>query len=134
MPMDTYLHTIIIFADITTNPEDRVVAVGTKVTLTCGASGADNLKYQWMRMGKETISSRARGIKKNTLIISNIMVEDNGEYYCVISSGDTTVISRTGTVSVLSKLLTVSVMYFHACTMHYHEEHPFHNFSSRYES
>ena len=27
--------------------------MGTEVTLTCAASGADNLKYHWMRMGKK---------------------------------------------------------------------------------
>ena len=79
--------------------------MGTKVTLTCAASGADNLKYQWMRMGKKTIPSRARGARSNTLIIPNIMVDDSGLYKCVVSRGDVTVISKVGDVSVLSKLL-----------------------------
>ena len=83
--------------------------MGTTVTLTCNASGADNLKYQWIRMGKKTMSSRARGVNSSTLIIPNIMVEDNGKYQCVVSSGDTSVTSRTGTVAVLSKLLMVSM-------------------------
>ena len=93
------------FADITINPEDRVVAVGTKVTLTCAASGADDLKYQWMRMGKKTIPSGARGTGSNQLTIPNIMVDDSGLYKCVISSGNVNVTSKVGNVSVLSKLL-----------------------------
>ena len=117
------LHTIIIFVDITTNPKNTTVAVGTNVTLTCNASGADDLKYQWMRMGKKTIPSRAIGVNSSTLIISNIMVEDNGEYKCVVSSGGISVTSKFGTMSVLSKLLTISIMYFYTSTMHYHKEH-----------
>ena len=77
--------------------------MGTKVTLTCDASGADNLKYQWMRMGKKMMPSRARGVNSNTLIIPNIMVDDSGLYKCVVSSGDVTVISKVGNLSVLSK-------------------------------
>ena len=77
----------------------------TKVTLTCAASGADNLKYQWMRMGKKNIPSRARGVRSNTLIIPNIMVDDSGSYKCVVSSGNVNVTSKVGNVSVLSKLL-----------------------------
>ena len=87
--------------------------MGTNVTLTCNASGAENLKYQWIRMGKKTIPSRAIEVNSSTLIIPNVMVEDNGKYQCVISSGNTSVTSRPGIVSVfriLSKLLTVSVL------------------------
>ena len=65
-----------------------------------------------MRMGKKTIPSRARGVRSNTLIIPNIMVEDNGKYKCVVSSGGISVTSKPGTASVLGKLLTVSIMYF----------------------
>ena len=88
------------------NPEDRVVAVGTNVTLTCAASGADNLKYQWMRMGKKAMPSRVRGVRSNTLIIPNIMVDDSGLYKCAVSSGNVSVTSKVGNVSVLSKLLS----------------------------
>ena len=100
-----YSYSFSYFVDITINPEDRVVAMGTKVTLTCTASGADDLKYQWMRMGKKTIPSGARGRSSNTLIIPNIMVDDSGLYKCVISSGNVSVTSKVGNVSVLSKLL-----------------------------
>ena len=114
MLLDTFLHTIIIFVDITANPKmNTTIAVGTNATLTCNASGADNLKYQWMRVGKKTIPSRARGVNSSTLFISNITIEDNGKYYCIASSGGINVTSRRGTVFVLSKLLTVSIMYFH---------------------
>ena len=110
MPTDILFHTYVIFIDITVHPKmNTTVAVGTTVALTCNASGADNLKYQWMRMGKNTIPLRAIGVNSSTLIIPNIMVEDNGKYQCVVSSGDTSVTSRPGIVSVLSKLSIVSM-------------------------
>ena len=79
--------------------------MGTNITLTCNASGADNLRYQWMRMGKKTIPSRAIGVDNDTFIIPNITVNDSGLYRCVASTGDVSVISKVGNVSVLSKLL-----------------------------
>ena len=77
--------------------------MGTNVTLTCYASGADNLRYQWMRMGEKTIPSRAIVVDSNTLIIRNIMVDDSGLYKCIVSSGGANVMSKVGNVSVLSK-------------------------------
>ena len=75
--------------------------MGRDVTLTCNASGADNLKYQWMR--NKTIPSTARGVNTSTLIIPNITVDDSGQYKCVVSSDDVNVTSEYGNVSVLSK-------------------------------
>lgn len=118
MSLDTFLYTIIIFVDITVNPEkNTTVAVGINITLTCNASGADNLKYQWMRMGKKTMSSKARGINSSILFIPNIMVEDNGRYYCIVSSSNTSVTSRSGTVFVLSKLLQSCIFIQAQCTI-----------------
>ena len=106
MLLDTFLYTIVIFVDITGNPEENTtVTVGINVTLSCNATGADNLRYQWIRMGKKTIPSRAIGVNSSTLIIPNIMVKDSGRYYCAVSSGNTSVTSRPGTVFVFSKLL-----------------------------
>ena len=79
--------------------------MGRDATLTCDASGADNLKYQWMRMGNKTIPLTATGVNSNTLVIPNITVDDSGQYKCVVSSGDVNVMSEYGTVSVLSKLM-----------------------------
>ena len=81
--------------------------MGRDVTLTCNASGADNLKYQWMRMENKTIPSTATGVNSNSLIIPSIRVDDSGQYKCVVSSGDVDVMSKYGMVSVLSELLII---------------------------
>ena len=73
MPTNIFVHTIVIFVDITVHPIRNItVSVGNNVALICKASGADNLKYQWMRMKEKNISSRAIGVHSNTLIIPNI--------------------------------------------------------------
>ena len=95
------------FTDITTNPKDTIAGVGRDVTLTCNASGADNLNYQWMRMGNKTIPLTAAGVNSNTLTIPSISVDDSGQYKCVVSSGDVDVMSEYGIVSVLSEYLIV---------------------------
>ena len=77
--------------------------MGRGITLTCNASGADNLKYQWMRMGNKTIPSTATGVNSNTLVIPSIRVDDSGQYKCVVSSGDVNVTSEYAMVSVLSE-------------------------------
>ena len=88
MPTDIFVHTNVIFVDITVHPKRNVTfAVGKNVALLCKASGADNLKYQWMRMGKKTIPSKAIGVNSSTLIIPNIMVritEKINVFYLVV--------------------------------------------------
>ena len=78
IPLDTFLYTIIIFVDITAKPRmNLTVAMGTNVILTCNGTGADNLKYQWMRMGKKTIPSRARGVNSNILLTYHLRIMEN---------------------------------------------------------
>ena len=101
--MHVYIILLLHLTDITTNPKDTIAGVGRDVTLTCNASGADNLMYQWMRVGNKTIPSIARGVNSNTLIIPSITVDDSGQYICIVSSDDVNVTSEYGTVSVLSK-------------------------------
>ena len=96
-----------ILTAVTTNPQNTTTAMGTTVTLTCSASGVDDVIYQWMKRGNSVISSRARGIDTNTLVINNIRHGDSGEYRCTASSGGVSVNSEYGTVSVLGELIIV---------------------------
>jgi len=91
------------FVAVTTNPQSTTAAVGTTVTLTCSASGVDDVMYQWMRKEKKGIPSQARGINTKTLVINNIQRGNSGEYRCTASSGDVDVNSEYGTVSVLGE-------------------------------
>ena len=88
---------------ITASPQDVTNAVGTKVNLTCSASGVDNIMYEWMRQ-RSMISSGAAGRSTNTLVINDIQPGDSGTYRCIASSGDVSVNSEYATVTVLCKL------------------------------
>ena len=89
---------------ITTNPTDVLTAVGSTISLTCAASGASNVMYRWMRKGNKMIPSQATGVATRTLVIPDIVMDDNGEYKCVASSGDVSVSSEHGIVTVLGEL------------------------------
>ena len=95
------------FVAVTTNPQSTTTAVGTKVTLTCSASGVDDVMYRWMRKGNKVIPSQARGVSTNRLVINSIQRNDSGEYRCTASSGGVSVNSEYGTVSVLGELIIV---------------------------
>ena len=88
---------------ITASPQDVTNAVGTKINLTCSASGVDNIMYEWMRRGS-MISSETTERNANTLVINNIQPGDNGKYRCKASSGGVSVNSKYATVTVLCKL------------------------------
>ena len=101
--------TIIIYlTDIATDPDDVLAAKGTDVTLTCTATGADDLMYWWIRMGNGRMVLQAVGVNTSSLIIKNVTVDDSGEYKCVVTSDNVTVISECGAVSVVGKLYVFS--------------------------
>ena len=54
-------------------------------------------------MGNKIIPSTATGVNSNTLIIPSIRVDASGQYKCIVSSGNTDVMSEYGMVSVLSE-------------------------------
>ena len=89
--------------DITSDPNDVIAAIGTNVFLTCNATGADNLMYQWIRMGNDNTTLQATGVNTNTLTINNVTVDDSGKYRCIVSSGGANVISQCGALYILGK-------------------------------
>ena len=91
--------------DIPTDPDDVIAAIGTNVTITCNATGADNLTYQWMGLGNKSI---ATGVNANTLTIYNVSTDDNGKYRCTVSGDGATVTSGCGALTVLGKLCILS--------------------------
>ena len=91
---------------ITTHPNDNgtiTVLEGSNVTLRCEATGEGTLNYQWIR-----VSGPSPGVylknKGTNLTISDVTVNDTGEYYCKVDNGGTSVSSMGVHVIVKSKL------------------------------
>ena len=80
-------------------------AEGSDVVLTCEATGAQNLMYDWKRMTKSLPSNVRRSNGRKTLTIPNIKKNDEGQYYCKVSHGGNNVSSMRVQVIVKSKLL-----------------------------
>ena len=93
--------------DIATDPDDIIAAIGTNVTLTCNATGADNLTYDWIRKGSGNIATR---VNSRTLTINNVSIDDSGKYRCTVSSDGATVTSGCGALTILGKLYILSYL------------------------
>ena len=77
-------------ATIITPPEDLVVAVGENATFTCVASGNSPPDIQWFQTNNSGLifldseSETSLNITvSSTLLISNVMENDFGSYFCM---------------------------------------------------
>ena len=82
-------------ATIITPPEDLVVAVGENATFTCVASGNSPPDIQWFQTNNnnsdvifiDSESETSLNITvSSTLLISNVMENDFGSYFCMASN------------------------------------------------
>ena len=102
-----YYSLLRIIPDIATDPDDVIATIGTTVILTCNATGADNLTYQWIRMGSGNIDT---GVSTKTLTIDNVSIDDSGKYRCIVSSDGATVTSGCGALTILGELYILSYL------------------------
>ena len=90
---------------VTVMPSSQSVEVTLTATFTTMVTGvgSNNFTYQWRHNG--TIIS---GETEDTLIITNVMENDSGEYECIVTNqfGDTNT-SRVAKLMVTSELTTV---------------------------
>ena len=87
---------------ITIHPNGPIiVAEGSDVVLTCGATDKEILNYEWIRVSG-SLSEAVLDSNGTRLNISNITVNDGGEYYCRVGNGGITVSSMRVNVTVKS--------------------------------
>jgi len=83
------------------DPEARIAAVGSTVTLTCQAVGGLPIRYQWRRNGVNVA-----GATSPTLVLSNVTTARAGSYTCFVSnrlaSGTTSAVSEAADVAIIS--------------------------------
>ena len=84
-------------------PSSQSVEVTLNATFTTMVTGVGNFTYQWRHNG--TIIS---GETEDTLMITNVMESDSGEYECIVTNqfGDTNT-SNVVMLMVTSKLSVV---------------------------
>ena len=80
------------------------------MVLRCEAIGEGTLNYQWRKL-PGPLSNRARLSDNNkTVTIRRISTDDNGEYYCEVDNGGTSVSSNRVQVTARSELLHYNMM------------------------
>ena len=64
-----------------------MVDEGETIQLTVTASGVNmgNFSYKWSRRG-DHLQSRVRRVNRATLTIRNILLSDEGQYYCTVTN------------------------------------------------
>jgi hypothetical protein len=84
------------FPQITAQPVDQSVPVGSSIALSVQANNADG--YQWRRNG-----AAMDGQTNSSLVIEQVVIEDAGAYSCDVSqSGGDPVPTRSAALNVMS--------------------------------
>ncbi|MBN2697968.1 MAG: fibronectin type III domain-containing protein [Bacteroidales bacterium] len=85
---------------ITSHPESVTGVVGDSVRFSISAS-IGNFTYKWLRNGIEIgDNDKITGTDTPELVIRNIILQDQADYACRVTAGDTAVISRNGYLRV----------------------------------
>lgn len=83
------------FVDITSQPGNQVVSEGENVSLSVQAVASGALSYQWY-----VDDSAISGATSSVLTLSDVTLNDQGSYKCVVTSGNLTETSSTASLSV----------------------------------
>ena len=85
---------------ITQQPLSQTALAGQRVTFTVGASGTPPLSFQW-RLNGQSLPGRTAA----TLVITNVQVENEGNYTVVVTNRGGLVISQPATLKVFSGIV-----------------------------
>lgn len=96
---------IVQFVNITQQPSNQMVNEGVDVTLSVGAAGTGVLAYQWFFEG-----APISGATSSTLELDAVTLQDDGEYYVVVSNTGTSATSSSVSVDVAANAVTGSAL------------------------
>lgn len=87
---------------ITTQPHSRILPQGSNVAFSLTANGTEPLAYQWYWSGTALLDSmRIQGCRAASLSLSNVLAEDAGDYFAVVTNSQGSVTSELATLTVL---------------------------------
>ena len=93
---------------VTTQPLSQAVLVGSNVTFTVIASGAQPLSYQWQFNNVNLVdNNRISGSLNTNLFIADVAANDGGDYQVVVTNAYG---STTSTVAVLTVLKAIPML------------------------
>ena len=98
---EKYLCTL--FLEITTHPQDRLVPVGSSVSLTCTSSASSDVIFSWTSDGRDVTGQSTSTGDTSILTITSVRSSDDGSYVCTVRSGSLSVMSNTATLTVYGK-------------------------------
>ena len=85
-----------------TQPAGQIVPMGTNVKLTASATGAPPPAYRWYFNGAALFdNSHYTGTATGTLLISNVLTNDTGNYFAVATNTGGSMTSSVAAVTVL---------------------------------
>ena len=88
---------------ITVQPQSRTDVVGATATFTVGASGTAPLSYQWQFGGTNLANnSHINGAGSTSLIVSNLLVGDAGNYWVIVTNSSGSATSSVASLTVLN--------------------------------
>jgi len=98
--IDCFLYSICNLTEITTHPQDKIVATNSTVILTCTSSVSSNVIFTWTHNGTSINELSSKIGDTSILTITSVRNNDAGSYVCIVSSGSLSVMSNTATLTV----------------------------------
>ena len=93
-----------VLKEITTHPQNKVLAVNSVVNFICTSSLLSNVIFSWTHNGTSIHGWSTTG-DTSILTIANVRHSDAGSYECTVSSGSVSVMSNSATLTVYGKWL-----------------------------
>ncbi|XP_065885723.1 hemicentin-1-like isoform X3 [Dysidea avara] len=91
---------IVVQQIIITHLQDRLVPVGSSVSLTCTSSVSSDVTFSWTRDGRDVTRQSTSTGNTSILTIDKVRGRNAGGYVCTVKSGSSSVMSNTATLTV----------------------------------
>ena len=97
----------ILSSEIIAHPQDRLVPVGSSVSLTCTSSVSSDVTFSWTSDGRDVTGQSISTGSTSILTITIVRSSDNGSYVCTVRSGSLSVTSYTAILTVYGTIINL---------------------------
>ena len=99
-----------ILTEITTHPQNEVLAVNSVINFICTSSVSSNVIFSWTHNGT-SISGWLTTGGTSILTITRVRHSDAGSYVCTVRSGSLSVMSNAATLTVYGTYVYVQMFH-----------------------